>query len=458
MKGTVTADVLNVRSSTSLNSDIVGKVTKNTPLTIYKEVGDWLEIEYQAKKAYVNKQYVSYKPKTTSNNTSKPTQKVTVYVNDKEISLPVDPVNIQSKLLVPYRALAEALGIDVKWNQSLKQVTAREHNLEVILTINQTEAIVNGKKIQISPAPMIKNSTTLIPLRYFSETFGAEVKWNNSTKTVTIIRPERNDEEQLEGTELIGYVTAKVLNVRNAPSTDSSKIGELSRGTKINIVEIADDWVKFIFNNEIAYVHKDYINVQKEIEVNVPTNPVDILKNKTIVVDPGHGGSDPGAVAFGLFEKDIVLNIGLMLEKKLQASGVNVVMTRKDDRLIPLREISEIANRHNPDSFVSIHINAATSEKAHGTETYWNRTYSSDESKKLAQSIQKQLIANLHSYDRGVKEANFAVIRNTKAPSVLVEIGFITNEEEAKLLNDPIYQELAAEAIYQGLIDYFTQP
>lgn len=459
MKGTVTADVLNVRSTNSLNGEIIGTVKKNTQLTIVKETGDWLEIQFQSKRAYVNKQYVKY-PINQTNTKNNTTRKVTIYVNDQQLTLPTEPINHNSRLLLPYRKLADSLGIHVEWNQSLRQVTATENGKNVILTIDKKEATVNGQKIQMDVAPIIVNSSTLVPLRFFSEAFDAEVKWDDVTRTVTINRaivqpPVTNP---IEETDLIGTVTASVLNVRSGPSTDASKIGELTRGAKINIIEINGDWIQFHYQNQLGYVHKNYVHVQQQLEEQVPINPVDVLKNRTIIVDPGHGGSDPGTVHNGLREKDIVLKVGLILENKLKASGANVVMTRRDDSYVSLEQRSNIANTYQSDTFVSIHVNAVENiPTANGTETYWNRTYASEESRKLAQAIQKQLIEKLQTKDRGVKEANFYVIRHTKSPSVLVELGFLSNKDEAKRLNDPAFQELAAQAIFEGLVEYYSK-
>lgn len=446
-KGIVTADVLNVRKSPSLQAEVIGTLKKNTEIDILREVGDWLEIQLPSKKGYVYKPYVTYRLSGSQK------QAATIYVNGKKLSLPVEPVMQNNRIHVPYRAIAEALGIQVEWNQTLKQVTAIENDLIVVLTIGQTSVQVNGNIVQIDSAPMIVNSYTLIPIRFFAETFGAEVHWDQATKTVTVEREGKNSE-----TNINGYVTAYVLNVRSGPSTSAEKIGELTRGTKINIIRVEGDWIQFDFKGRAAYVHKDYVDVRNEGEDKVPIAPDDVLNNKTIVLDPGHGGSDPGTVHFDLKEKDIVLNVGLLLEKKLKESGANVIMTRIDDRYVSLEERVRIANANNPDTFVSIHVNSVDNvPSANGTETYWNRTYSSEQSRKLANEIQKQLISKLQTKDRGIKEANFYVIRYTKAPSVLVELGFLSNEDEAKRLNDPAFQELAAEAIYEGLKQYFQQ-
>lgn len=179
------------------------------------------------------------------------------------------------------------------------------------------------------------------------------------------------------------------------------------------------------------------------------------LLGLTIVVDAGHGGSDTGAIGNGLKEKDITLDVAKRLQSKLSAQGAKVVMTRTSDTYPTLTERVEMANSIGADVFVSIHINSSTSPSASGTETYWNRTYAAAESKELATYIQRELIDELGTKDRGVKEANFYVIKNSKMASVLTELAFISNSNDANLLKTSTFREKAAQAIFQGISAYW---
>lgn len=179
------------------------------------------------------------------------------------------------------------------------------------------------------------------------------------------------------------------------------------------------------------------------------------LKGVTIIVDPGHGGKDPGAIGVnGLRESFVVLDIGRRLEPKLRAAGANVIMTRSTDIFVPLEIRSFIANQSNGTSFISIHTNSFN-KSTRGTETYWNRTSSSRESKELAEFIQKELVVAMQTTNRGVKEGNFHVIRETNMPSVLVEVGFIDNASDGQKLGSSTYRERAANAIFKGINEYY---
>lgn len=174
--------------------------------------------------------------------------------------------------------------------------------------------------------------------------------------------------------------------------------------------------------------------------------------NYRVFIDAGHGGKDSGARANGLEEKDLNLKIALRVQRILQAQGIEVVMSRTTDKFLELREISSLANNSGADAFASIHINSATTTAAYGIETFYypNRM----DSKPLADSVQKQLISSTGAYDRGVKTADFHVVRETKMPSILAECGFISNKSEAIKMSTNSYQELLASGISKGITNY----
>ncbi|MED0736780.1 N-acetylmuramoyl-L-alanine amidase [Aneurinibacillus thermoaerophilus] len=196
-----------------------------------------------------------------------------------------------------------------------------------------------------------------------------------------------------------------------------------------------------------------------EDNVNTPTSvpPVARLSSKEkvkIVVDAGHGGTDSGAGGNGLKEKDLTLGIAQRLANKLRAdSKFQVIMTREGDTYPTLAERVELANKENADLFISVHINSATSASAKGTETY----YYTEKSKEYAQTIHKYFVEATGFYDRKVKTAKFYVIKNTKMPAVLVEVGFITNPTEAKEMAKDEFQQRVADALYTALREYVEQ-
>jgi N-acetylmuramoyl-L-alanine amidase len=213
-----------------------------------------------------------------------------------------------------------------------------------------------------------------------------------------------------------------------------------------------------------------------------------------IVIDAGHGGHDPGAKAKSMTEAELVLDVALKLEQLLlKHGGFAVVMTRRDDSFIPLEERTAIANREGADLFLSIHANASRDTSARGIETYFlnlttnpaaeavaarenatsGRSMSQlpdivkaialnnkiDESRDFASMIQSSLYTQVRKADRsaknlGVKQAPFMVLLGATMPSVLAEISFITNRQEAALLRTDKHRLRIAEALYAGVVRY----
>ncbi len=199
--------------------------------------------------------------------------------------------------------------------------------------------------------------------------------------------------------------------------------------------------------------------------------PPSLLAGVTIVVDPGHGGEDTGAIgAAGTYEKNNTLPVGLDLADILRSAGANVVLTRSTDTLPTGANYTEradlqarvaIAAKNKADIYVSIHNDSYSNPAVYGTTTYYSSDNpQADKSKVLAQDIQKETLSALASYklgpneNRGVKDAPDYVIKYTSMPAVLIELGFISNAEEEKHLGSAKFQEQAALGIYQGILDY----
>jgi N-acetylmuramoyl-L-alanine amidase len=213
-----------------------------------------------------------------------------------------------------------------------------------------------------------------------------------------------------------------------------------------------------------------------------------------IVIDPGHGGHDPGAKVTGLTEASLVLDVALRLETLLRAHpNTEVVLTRRTDTFVPLEERTAFANREGADLFLSIHANASTNTNAQGIETYFlnfaidaqaeaiaarenagsSRTMANlpeivraialndkiDESRDFASTVQKSLYqglrkVNTNAKDLGVKQAPFQVLIGARMPSVLAEISFITHKQEGTLLKTDDYRQEIAQALFEGVIAY----
>lgn len=222
---------------------------------------------------------------------------------------------------------------------------------------------------------------------------------------------------------------------------------------------------------------------------------------KTIIIDPGHGGRDPGAVGSGgLKEKDVTLAVALGLAKELKGRGLNVILTRDNDKFVSLWRRSQVANSHKASFFISIHANASRAKGVRGLEVYylsdatddtaraleaaentsldldkssfeenkpstdleatlWDMLYTENriESKELASSICRAIDPKICLLNRGVKSAKFYVLKGTKMPSVLIELGFISNREEEERLSNSYYCQQLAESISYGILSYIQE-
>ena len=249
-------------------------------------------------------------------------------------------------------------------------------------------------------------------------------------------------------------------------------------------------------------LNTNQINLERIIETPKKTVKVDLKSEKekwefkTIVIDAGHGGKDPGAVGYrGTKEKDIALDVAKRLEKKISKNmDVKVVMTRDEDVFLRLSERTKIANENNGSLFISIHTNAAEDRRASGFETFLiglnKNEYAAkvaarenavlelegktgqeltgedliqatiaqaafaSSSETFADMVQKEIKKRVQSRDRGVKQAGFVVLARASMPNVLVELGFISNPAEEKKLRSPQYRDQLATAIYRAVQQY----
>jgi len=185
----------------------------------------------------------------------------------------------------------------------------------------------------------------------------------------------------------------------------------------------------------------------------------DVKQNKfLVVIDPGHGGPDPGAIGIGgIRETDVVLEVSKIVKNLLSEKGVNVRLTRKNEVDLDLPPRVSFANNTDADIFVSIHANASRGKRKdiNGLETFYYRGW---RGRLLAKRIQKQILrVSPGSPDRGVKQGRFYVIKNTRMPAVLVEIGFLTGRLDARRLEKITHRKRLAYAIAKGILEYLDK-
>lgn len=290
-----------------------------------------------------------------------------------------------------------------------------------------------------------------------------EINTNREVKNFSI-QENPNNKYQL----IFNIEDAQISNISRQEKLD----GNIAK--KVFLQEKKDTVQGKIYLQEVNNNYKIYSLGKKGIAIDIFNSVVNTtvasdvalsnVKNKIITIDPGHGGSDSGAVGpNGYTEKEGAFAISQKVASILNQSGAKVVMTRDSDVDVygpnasarnELQARVDVGNNANSDIFVSIHCNAFVNPAANGTQTFYYG--SSYQGQRLAQSIQEKMIEANGLRDRGISTCNFYVVKHSYMPAVLIETAFITNYDEEALLSDDEWQTTMAKAIAEGINEYFS--
>lgn len=416
-KAMSTTDGLNIRSSIGVANNLVGQVNKGDKLHIYALEGDWAKVNYNNQVAYAYSEYLQFVDPKTENALGTSTKQV---IANDDLNLYFDATSSATKITY------------------IKAGT----KLPVYKNVNGYYlTVVNG-----IPGYIVADSTKDVVIEQPKPTPPPVTPPTEGKPLPPIVTPP------VGNAATKARVTYDFVNVRAAADNNSQFLGTLQKGQEVAVTRVTGNFVEVKYNGRIAYIYKPYVKL-----INQNGKP---LQNRIIVIDAGHGGKDPGTV-FGVnSEKVITLAVAQKVQQKLKAAGADVRMTREVDKFLPLQTIVDISHANNAETFVSIHVNSASSN-AYGTETYYytspNYPDTPDEERYLAKLINDQIVKDANMYNRGVKSGNFQVIRNTDRVALLVELGFLTNDSDrAKMTNDA-YQNIYAEAIVKGLTQFYAK-
>lgn len=470
-------------------------------------------------------------------------------VNGKTLTnLPLEPIIFNDRALVPVREVFEALGAKVNYAEKDKSINISYGKNTVSLQIGNNKATVNGTQKSIpdgvSPKLIAKwgnDAKTMVPVRFISENVGLSVNFNESRGIISISdgntaasTPSASVKlNKVQYSEDGGTVTVKVS--ANGEISSISKAAATSAGvvyvdvsgasytvpnkTEVNLGPVVavrmglhDDSTRIavdtqnmknysagLSSDRKAVVIKITSDAGADVSQPEPTvKPTETpsatakptLPNgeKIVVIDAGHGGSDPGAsgslmndeemAAYKAAlestepilatmdagsgkkynEKDIALNVAKKVKSKLEAKGVKVLMTRSGDTYPTLDERPALANSKGAVMFLSIHLNSTTAAvtAANGIEIYYSEQNNGDEygitSSEMADIILKSTVKSTGAKSRGVKSGNLLVTRKSEMPANLIEIGFMNNPRELEKLITDSYQEKLAEGIVNGMM------
>ncbi|PWU67335.1 N-acetylmuramoyl-L-alanine amidase [Gracilibacillus dipsosauri] len=258
-------------------------------------------------------------------------------------------------------------------------------------------------------------------------------------------------------------ISATGVRIRSGPGTSYSIIGFTTLGETFSVLDKNNDWIKVSLpNGNIGWIASWLTNQQaseaipkarSNKSIQEPSKSISgnaSLSGYNIILDPGHGGNDSGAIGVGnVYEKDMVMEVVDDITNRLKQEGATVLLTRSNDTRIELPKRVAISHAYQTHAFISLHFNASPIISANGISTHY---YSNQN---LAYQVQNAIAQHLNLSDRGIRQDSFYVLRNNQNPAILIEMGFITNPSDLLKIQSKDYQSSIAEAITQGLISYF---
>ncbi|OLS41578.1 SH3 domain-containing protein [Bacillus sp. MRMR6] len=396
-KGMVTA-LLNVRDKPSSSSTVVGKVASGTSIKIFSKQSNWLEIEFNGQKAWVSADYVQTGEKTSQvSGGSGPIGTVTA----SNLSVRTDP------------------SLDSSVIGSIQQ--------------GQTFTIVDEKN-------------NWVKIEYKPGTFGWAAGWYFS-KGQSKSTAAPNDSKIT--------ILHNGTNIRSSADGQASVLLRANEGESFAIKSVKNDWYEITLANGVSGYVAGWI-----VTTNTSSSRIEkqgagsYLKYKTIVIDPGHGGIDNGATGVnGTLEKELTLRTAKLLSDKLKAAGATVFLTRSNDSFLPLPSRVRIASIHQADAFISLHYDSNLNRSVRGMTGYYYHSYQ----KQLAEYVYNAANAQTKLKSRGVRQGNYHVIRENRQPSVLMELGYLSNLDEEMMMRTGQFQENAATGLFNGLARYFKE-
>jgi len=471
-----------------------------------------------------------------------------IFAQSSEIKILLDNIPLETvvpsviendRLFVSARNVVEALGGRITWFPALKLMTVNINGRTARLVIDDPTLEIDEKVIPLEIPARILNNRVMIPLEVIKFIAEVDIKWDNQTKTLSIntIRPyllKVRSYSHPDKTRVVIDLSEKT-EFRADKLTNPDRIFIDIMGSIVKLedtfkqIKIDDGVIKTVrtaqFNEEITRVVFDLYREAKyevfsliepdrvvidifksgkeaAISQTLPAKPEEksapgpeITGNRVVIIDPGHGGKDPGAIGpTGLKEKDVTLGIALYLEKLLKGAGIPTYLTRSKDEFVYLENRTNFANQKNGFVFISLHANSVLNHRpsAEGIETFVlsskyigasardvadrenrasrahpevdadlaliiadleesaNIKYSLD----FADIVQKKLVNYLKLENRGVKQAPFVVLKGANMVAVIVEVGFISNPKEEKLLKTSKFRENAAQALFEAIKYY----
>ncbi|HSP21764.1 MAG TPA: SH3 domain-containing protein [Planococcus sp. (in: firmicutes)] len=399
-------DSLNIRAQADISASVLAQMSAGDQALIVSDAGSWLEIDFRGVKGFVSKQYIS-----SAGQTQEKPAPAKSDVSSFEIA--VDALNVRKQ-----PDLSSAI-----------QKTVKKGEVFPVQSIQG-----NWVEIQISG----KESGWVYAFHGHMSDKPAEKAASPKSETITIVT---------DGT-----------NLRTGPSTASGVAYRADAGKAFTIVDKQGDWYEVSLpDGQNAFV-ADWVVRNSETKVQTAEAPEQQARKKgtlsglTIVLDPGHGGNDGGTVGVReTKEKDLTLKTSEILSHHLRSAGAEVLLTRQSDVYVDLRTRVSTGHQVAADAFISLHYDATDDNSVSGFTSY----YTLDYQQSLAESINDGLSSKIDLRNRGARHGNYLVLRENKQAAVLIELGYLSNYNDERIVTSSKFQEQAALGLYSGIVNYF---
>lgn len=409
-------DSLNIRAQADLSSAVLSKMNAGEQAQVIASHGDWTEVQFRNVRGFVSTQYISLTEQqaASSEESSSEDQAETAQALEKLSSfrIAVDALNVRAE-----PSLNAEIQASVKEGQVFN-VKGMDGNWVQLELAEGKTGWVYAFYGELSDQPVQQASATDEQVTVLTDGTNLRAQANTSSEVVT--RVDAGIQLSVAGKEGQWYLVA------------------LEDGRQAYIA----DWV----------VRTGASSEPAQAEEPQPERKAGTLNGLTIVLDPGHGGNDGGTVGVRKTnEKDLTLKTAEILSHHLRSAGAEVVMTRQSDVYVDLRHRVSESHQVAADAFISIHYDATEDSTVSGFTSYYQHPYQ----QKLAEHINGGLAGKLTLDDRGARKGNYLVLRDNRQAAVLVELGFLSNFNEERIVSSDQFREQAALGLYNGIISYF---
>lgn len=404
----ISTDNLNVRNDASIQADIIGKLSKGEQVNVISSTKEWVQIDFKGQKGWVSAQYVTLhtqSSKTDSKETGKPT-----------------PGN----------------GVNGK-------VTANALNVRSIADLSGE---IVGSVVKGDTFVILEETNSWSKIEYSPKKYG----WVNTWYLEKTI-PKTNRAPSQEVKESSVTILYDGSNIRKGPSVQTAVAFRANTGEQFSVKSLKGEWYEIeLKDGTTGYIAGWIVSVKGNAPQIVKPGAEAHLKNKTIILDPGHGGGDNGTTGVrGTLEKELTLRTALLLNDKLRAAGANVILTRTNDSFFSLRSRVSTAHYHGADSFISLHYDSILDRSVRGMTTYYYHSFQ----RSLAEAVHSSTVVQTKLKDRGARFGDYHVLRENNQNAILLELGYLSNPSEETTVTSAQYQELAATGIFNGLAKFF---